>query len=105
MSHKKAEEVIAAMDERAKLRKQRDAEALERKKAERQAEVEKAAKMYDDLDKHLLGALHDKHTPIDIEKTQLENENKLENASSNQPKTESQQNADKANQDGADDKK
>ena len=56
---KSASEVMQAMDEREKARRQKDAEALERKKAQKQAEAEKQAKMYDDLDKHLLGALHE----------------------------------------------
>jgi len=55
---KSALEVMQAMDERQKARKQKDAEALERKKAEKKAEVEKQAKMYSDLDKHLLDALN-----------------------------------------------
>ena len=56
---KSAVEVMQAMDEREKARKQKDAEALEKKKAEKQAEAEKQAKMYNDLDKHLLDALHE----------------------------------------------
>ena len=55
---KSAAEVMQAMDDRAKARKQKDAEALERKNAEKKAEAEKQAKMFSDLDKHLLDALN-----------------------------------------------
>ncbi|MBR4271024.1 MAG: ATP-dependent zinc metalloprotease FtsH [Clostridia bacterium] len=99
MSRMSADDVIKAMDERAAQRKQRDAEALERKKAEKQAEAEKQEKMYSDLDRHLLGALHDKHTPIDIEKKQMEQEAKLSE------ENVSEQKSDKKNDDGTEDKK
>ncbi len=101
MNRMSAEDVINAMDERAKQRKQRDADALAKKNAEKRAEAEKQAKMYDDLDRHLLGALHDKQTPIDIEKTQLEKEAKLNEDEATSPKLEKKSD----DQDGTEDKK
>ena len=101
MNRMKAEDVIRAMDERAKFRKERDAAALERKRAEKQAEAEKKAKMYDNLDRHLLGALHDTHTPLAGQDSEAKTSEKTNTQVENTIKTETKQDS----QDGTEDKK
>ena len=56
LSGKTASEVIAAMDEREKQRKQKDKEALERREAQKRAEEAEKQKMRDNLEDTLLSA-------------------------------------------------